>query len=128
MFNRTGQLVCTTTLEGYYEQRLARPSRSSGGHRPRRTQRHRRHGPTVQNPGITIARTGRTHVGEAIEKGSQPHLAFGAGEGRSRQKCLPRENAKCLPAFSRSMSNVFGSAKTAGSRLAAARYTTTSSP
>ena len=34
----------------------------------------------MQNPGVTTtARTGRTHVGEAIEKGSQPHLAFGWG-------------------------------------------------
>jgi hypothetical protein len=41
----------------------------------------------VQNPGVTTtARTGRTDVREAIEKGSQPHLSFGAGQGCAQAK------------------------------------------
>ena len=38
-----------------------------------------------------------------------------------RQKCLPPENDRCLPALSRSMSKRCGSVKTLGSRLAPAR-------
>ena len=81
MFNRTGQLVCTMTLECYFggKERLA------SGQRSGRPQRDRQRRPPVQYPGVpAAARAGGADVGEAIEERPQAHLALGAGQRRAQ--------------------------------------------
>jgi hypothetical protein len=51
----------------------------------------------MQDLGVTAtARAGGPYVGEALEEGSQPHLAFGAGQGRSQAE-VPTAGERQMP-------------------------------